>query len=73
MKIKEFIYDDIIDYYLINNDYTIKIFKNKKNKFYSHVIYENDMTSELIYESQLYFESDSAYKDSLNYIDNLIK
>lgn len=72
MKIKEFIYDDIVKHDLIYNDYTIKVFRNKKNAFYSHVVYENDTTSELIYESQLYIECDSAYKDSLNHINNLL-
>lgn len=62
-------YDEIVNYELVHEDYTVKIFKNKKGEFYAHVVYEDDITSELIYQSKRFGSCNSAKHDALKFIE----
>jgi hypothetical protein len=62
-------YDEVVNYELVYNDYTIKIFKNKKSEFYAHVVYEDDTTAELIYQSKRYGSCATAKQDAMQFIE----
>lgn len=73
MKKMSNFYDEVVNYELVYEDYTIKIFKNQKGEFYAHVVYEDDETSELIYQSKRFGGCNSAKQDALKFIEEKIK
>ena len=72
MKNTNEVYDDVVNYDAIDN-YTIKIFKNRKGEFYAHVVYEDDETSEMIYQSAKFSGCNLAKQDAMKHIEEIKK
>jgi hypothetical protein len=63
-------FDEIVNYDLVCENYTVKIFKNKFGEFYSQIVYEDDVTSEMIYQSDNFSDCNSAKQNSLKFIES---
>lgn len=72
MKKTNEMYDDVVKFDLVYNDYTIKVFKNKKGEFYSHVVYEDDVVADMIYQSKKLPGCGSAYDDALKFVESQV-
>jgi hypothetical protein len=52
---------------LLNKDFTVKIFADKK-KYFSNIVYESDTESNMIYESQYFETFEEAQEDAIKII-----
>ena len=73
MRVTREVLDDLMTYEFID-DYTVKIFKNKRGgMFYATIVYESDEEAKMIQEFKYFFNADEAKKKALNYVNELIK
>ena len=73
MRVIREVLDDLMTYEFID-DYTIKVFKNKRGgMFYSTVVYESDEEAKMIQEFKYFFNVEEAKNKALNYVNELIE